>query len=313
MSTTPKTTNPAFVSFVGVILLIGLIASKHPVPVWAYNSDMVLARAKYPYIVGTRLDSCAICHQSIRVLNPYGTDYLIHSGDPDPFDSIELLDSDGDGYTNIQEIQAFTFPGDPNDPGPPEPPTLLSPANGTLTTTHALTFAWQAGAGDPADGYNLSVGGDVITTAVTTAPIVMDTGSYTWTARAYNENGYSDWVSPTWTVEITDTLAPGVPILLSPPDGTITTTRAITLTWQAGAGALPIGYNLQVDHTIITPTAGGTTLLPLLSAGPHTWTVRAYNEGGYSKWATPWAIEIRNHQIYLPVVLCDHQAQKRGG
>jgi len=41
---------------------------------------------------------------------------------------------------------------------------------------------------------------------------------------------------------------------------------------------------------VVTTTAtSSATVLPL---GIHTWTVRAFNEAGYSDWATPWTVEI---------------------
>jgi dienelactone hydrolase len=186
---------------------------------------------------------------------------------------------------------------------PPVTPTLLHPPNGIVTTTQAITFAWQAGAGPPPQGYNLKLDGAVVTTTGTTSATILPLGVHTWTVRAYNEAGYSGWVSPAWTVEITDVLPPpAVPTLLAPPNGTITTTQAITFAWQAGAGPPPQGYNLKLDGAVVTTT--GTTSATILPTGIHTWTVRAYNEAGYSGWATPaWTIEVHHYYIYLPLVL----------
>lgn len=84
----------------------------------------------------TRLDSCLTCHSSASSpnktnLNAYGTDFLNNNHD---FGAIEGLDSDGDGASNIDEIKARTFPGDPkenpNNPPPPPPP----PPTTTTTT-----------------------------------------------------------------------------------------------------------------------------------------------------------------------------------
>lgn len=65
---------------------------------------------------GSKLDSCMTCHTSpaggAENLNPYGTDLSAAKGD---FAAIEPKDSDGDGVTNIDEIKAEAFPGDPND------------------------------------------------------------------------------------------------------------------------------------------------------------------------------------------------------
>ena len=64
---------------------------------------------------------CALCHMPKSVkLNPYGLDIKQALEDakvkvvtPDILKKVEPLDSDKDGYTNIEEIQADTLPGDP--------------------------------------------------------------------------------------------------------------------------------------------------------------------------------------------------------
>jgi hypothetical protein len=177
-------------------------------------------------------------------------------------------------------------------------PILLTPPNGTLTTTQAITLAWQAGAGGTPLGYSVQVDGSIITTTATTSATLLSTGVHTWTVLAYDAVGYSDWASA-WAVEITQSV--GVPILLAPPDGTVTTTHPITFVWQAGAGSAPTGYNVQVDGSIITTT--NPTSATVLSKGVHTWTVRAYNATGYSAWVSPtWTITVQGYRVFLPLV-----------
>jgi hypothetical protein len=83
---------------------------------------------------GTKLDSCITCHTSPSGgkdnLNPYGKDFGSHNHD---FTAIEPLDSDGDGFSNIDEIKAGTFPGDPNDN--PKTQKQKAPPSSTTTTT----------------------------------------------------------------------------------------------------------------------------------------------------------------------------------
>jgi hypothetical protein len=72
----------------------------------------------------TRLNTCTLCHTSVPALNPYGSAYAAagHS-----FTAIEGADSDGDGFTNLAEIQALTFPGNAADkPAPPAGSPALS-------------------------------------------------------------------------------------------------------------------------------------------------------------------------------------------
>ena len=98
--------------------------------------------AVYPFAKSTKLDDCALCHKSGKIgsktygscdychqiyktqephgdilltLNSYGTAYRDAGATPEAIKAIEALNSDGDAYTNIQEIQALTFPGDAKD------------------------------------------------------------------------------------------------------------------------------------------------------------------------------------------------------
>lgn len=75
-----------------------------------FASDLHAAQARYPHIVGTRLSHCRLCHEMEERfwMNPYGRDYLLSGRD---FAAVEPLDSDGDGYSNLAEIEALTFPG----------------------------------------------------------------------------------------------------------------------------------------------------------------------------------------------------------
>ena len=89
---------------------------------------------------GSHLDTCTTCHApsspSRDNLNPYGKDFGAANHD---FGAIEPKDSDGDGFSNIDEIKAGTFPGDPNEnPNKkPEPPPKPAP---TTTTTKPFPF-----------------------------------------------------------------------------------------------------------------------------------------------------------------------------
>jgi hypothetical protein len=83
-------------------------------------------------------------------------------------------------------------------------PLLLAPPDGTSTVVTQTTFTWQAGEGVTPDGYNLDLDGVVITTTGTTTSAVLAVGPHTWTVRAFNAIGYSDWADPSWSIEVLD-------------------------------------------------------------------------------------------------------------
>jgi len=104
---------------------------------------------KYPVTIGTKIDSCEICHISNITnipLNPYGVDYQktrnftnLESRIPGNFTFIEMKDSDNDGFTNIQEIRNLTFPGDPNDKPGSLNPNIIAASPTTVQTTATVT------------------------------------------------------------------------------------------------------------------------------------------------------------------------------
>jgi hypothetical protein len=100
----------------------------------------------FPDKAGTKLDSCTLCHTGgtyekkpdtwvslgscqwchdsygydksgdiTNTLNPYGKDYLTKGRDAAALKAIGSLDSDGDGFSNKDEIAAGRFPGNPAD------------------------------------------------------------------------------------------------------------------------------------------------------------------------------------------------------
>lgn len=172
---------------------------------------------------------------------------------------------------------------------PPAVPTLIAPPDGTVTGAHAITFTWEPRAGGGTlEGYNLDVGGAVYTTTATFLRLNLPAGLYPWTVRAYHRGGASAYADP-WTVQVLD--PPAIPVLLDPPDGSLfTATHDVTLTWQAGAGESPDSYDLQLDG--VTQTVTATTYLTTLSAGDHTWQVRACNLAGCSEYTAAWSLTI---------------------
>lgn len=109
-----------------------------------FDSDAFLEAR--PQAANTKLDSCALCHTGGSyqkgtktftmgscqwchyvsnyatdyddfngTLNPYGQDYLSAGRNPEAVLAVAHLDSDGDGYTNGEEVAALRFPGNADD------------------------------------------------------------------------------------------------------------------------------------------------------------------------------------------------------
>ncbi len=104
----------------------------------AYGTYRSAFNSKYG-TAGTQLDTCDTCHEpgNTSAWNPYGNDIMTRTSGviADRLAAVESLDSDGDTYTNIVEINARTFPG--NSASFPvlsdtTPPTISSttPASG---------------------------------------------------------------------------------------------------------------------------------------------------------------------------------------
>ncbi len=123
---------------------------------------------------GTALNTCSVCHTTAPDLNPYGNDFLASGHD---FAAIETLDSDGDGFNNLAEIQARTFPGDPAskpaaaDATAPTVTAFTIPATATSLTVSISSLT----ATD-----NVGVTGYMVTES-STAPAASAAG---WTAAA---------------------------------------------------------------------------------------------------------------------------------
>ena len=148
----------------------------------------------YPSSPLTR--DCLICHTtsnaSPSTRNPYGSAYGSAGHN---FATIELLDSDGDGASNIAEINAGTYPGNASSvPAAALSITTASPLPaGTVGTAYNQSFAssggsgtktWSVSAGTLPAGLSLSSAGVLSgtpTTAATSSFTVQVTGGGTAT------------------------------------------------------------------------------------------------------------------------------------
>lgn len=98
----------------------------------------------YPTAEGSKLTACRLCHSSAPELNAFGAEYEEHGHS---FQAIELLDSDGDGWSNLTEITAKTWPGDaadrPAGTAPPAEPITVPQGEGPDQTAEYRLIGWN--------------------------------------------------------------------------------------------------------------------------------------------------------------------------
>ena len=120
-------------------------------------------------------------------------------------------------------------------------------------------------------------------------------GVYTWTVAAYDGLGNTSHFTDVWSLEV-DATAPDAPSLLSPVDGTLTSTKRLILAWATSAGLDVAGYLLDWNGAL--KDVGNTTEFhsALLADGVYTWTVAAYD-------GLDLLQEIRQQFQDLPVII----------
>ena len=203
---------------------------------------------------GTTYD-CSVCHTtptgSSSARNPFGADWMNLRGTPPNYrvatnTALAGRDSDGDGMTNIAEIQANTNPG--VDTTPPTVTAFSLPGTATSLTVAITTFTATDTVG--VTGYRLTETNSAPTTGWTaTAP-----GSYTFgtagakTLYAWARDAAGN-VSPARSAGVTITLPPGADT--TPPT----------------VGCTP-GVSIDIGETLGLPSAPCLTAIASYSRPP---------------------------------------------
>ncbi len=245
-----------------------LLAGTFVLPAHANSTWFANFEAAYPAAVGTRIDDCTMCHtvsgQSAR--NSYGAAYKTAGHN---FKTIESADSDGDGFTNLAEITALTFPGNSAD----KPAVTTGSLTVTILPAGANTAGaqWRAGATGTYQNSGVTVTGLAV-------------GSITVQFKAV-----TGWTTPAdQNVTITaggTATATGTYVQLSLVPNVVGQTQAAASTAITGAG-LTVGTITQAfsatvpSGTVISqsPTSGGyvtpgSAVALTVSKGPQPVTV----------------------------------------
>jgi MYXO-CTERM domain-containing protein len=172
-------------------------------------------RTAYPAADGSRIDSCGLCHINPGgggARNDYGLDWANGSIGNHTFNAaLEAEDSDGDGFTNLEEITALTFPGDAADfPAPtaedntaPAVTTVVPDNNAVDVTVNTLVTATFSEAIDntTVDGTSFFVS-DGVGNVVGTVSVSPDNTTVTFTSSAFLAD--NTVYMATLTTDITD-------------------------------------------------------------------------------------------------------------
>jgi len=256
MTSTHSHRVPLAVPRLATAIVVAFTLANTAQPANAVPDYLTAFETQYPAAVGTRIDACTLCHTTVPQLNPYGTAF---QGAGHEFAPIESADSDGDGFSNLAEITALSFPGDPADtpaPAPSATPTDTLPPATATATVGANTPTVTAGANTPT------------VTAGANTPTVTPSGSLAQTPT----------VTPSAPPAQTPTVTPSAPPAQTPTN----TSGAATVTPTTPSGS-------PGTTPTVTPSRGSATASPTTSAArtatgaisPTTSPARTATGGGF--------------------------------
>jgi len=162
------------------LILLMLILLSRPARVRANAGGMATFVARYPSVVNSKLDSCTTCHTTAPATNSYGADYLLYGRNGPALVTMEPMDSDGDGWTNLLEIQDQKYPGDAADHPAGSPPATSTPTPTNTPTDTPTTTPTNT----PTDTPTVTPTNNVVDTATSTPTTTATQTSATSTPTA---------------------------------------------------------------------------------------------------------------------------------
>lgn len=185
----------AFTLGLAVCVIAGVLA----VGGTAYSLSSYLVTFDNTYsTTGTVLDTCGVCHIDPAgggPKNSYGTDFANASiGDHTFNATLEGTDSDGDTFSNIDEIISLTFPGD-NTSFPPDntAPTVLSTVPADNAVNQPINVVVTATFSEAIDNTTVDNTSFILTDALDnvvdgTVAVSADNTMATFTSSAFLDN-----------------------------------------------------------------------------------------------------------------------------
>jgi hypothetical protein len=282
------------------ILLAAVIAAATLATAYGVGSYMTSFESTYPAAVGTSIDKCTLCHTSSSggSRNSYGSAYASNGYS---YKAIESLDSDGDGFTNLEEIKALTFPGSASSKpaGDTTVPTVTAfsiPSTASTLTVSITTLTATDNVGVTGYLVNESSTKPSASAAGWSAskPTNFTFGSagsktlYAWAKDAANNVSNSLSASTTITLPpAPDTTAPTVTGFAIPGTATTLTVSITTLTATDNVGVT--GYLVNESSTKPSATAGGWS-----ASKPASYTFGSAGSKTLYAWAKDAANNVSN-------------------
>jgi hypothetical protein len=171
-------------------------------------------------------------------------------------------------------------------------PSLVSPANGTITNVSTQTFVWNSVTDPSGATYRIQVDNDpdFSTPEVDVADLAdnkytssaLADENYSWRVRAKDNVGNIGNWSETWQFTV-DTIPPAAFDLSSPAHNSWVTIKRPTLSWGASSdsGSGLEQYRVFVDDAENVTTSGTSWQVDYdLGEGSHSWYVKAEDQAG---------------------------------
>ena len=228
---------------------------------YAVSSYLNAFRAAYPAAVGTRIDTCVLCHPSgSGPRNAFGSDFSSSAVGNHTFNAaLEGRDSDGDGFANLAEITALTFPGNATDmPAAADttPPVVNSTTPANNATGVAVGTAVSATFSEAVAPASVTASSFTLSGATGTISVNGATVTFTPTAPLANNTAYT----ATLTTAVTDVAGNH---LAANRTWTFTTTAAADTTPPLVSSVNPSDTQVGVPaNAVLTVTFNEAVVVP---------------------------------------------------
>lgn len=179
-------------------------------------------------------------------------------------------------------------------------PTLTTPDNASVSQPVNLVLSWSPVVTATSYALQVSTNSSFTTSSfnqsglTSTSQAVAGLGNsttYYWRVCATNAGGTSGWSTAYYFT--TSASGPGVPVLVSPPNGANNQAVSISFTWNQASGATSYALQVSTDSTFVAPSLYYQSGLAYASVGigglanntTYYWRVCATNGVGIGAWS----------------------------